>query len=127
MEVPGLGIESELQLQCQILNLLHHSGNSSGGILELPLHFFFFVFLRLHLRHMEVPRLGVKSELAPSAYATTTAMQDLSCAWQHRILNPLSEAGDQTHNLMVPSRICFRCATMGTPRTLESGVPKQPV
>ena len=25
--------------------------------------FFFFVFLGLHLRHMEVPRLGVKSEL----------------------------------------------------------------
>ena len=28
-------------------------------------------------------------------------------SWQHRILNPPSEAMDQTHNLMVPSRICF--------------------
>ena len=34
---------------------------------------------------------------------------------QHRILNPLREARDQTHNLMGPSRICFRCAMMGTP------------
>ena len=36
-------------------------------------------------------------------------------SWQHQILNPLSEAGDQTWNLMVPSRIRFHCATMGTP------------
>ena len=28
---------------------------------------------------------------------------------QHGILNPLSEARDQTCNLMVPSRICFHC------------------
>ena len=29
-------------------------------------------------RHMEVPRLGVKSELQLPVYATDTAMQDLS-------------------------------------------------
>ena len=34
---------------------------------------------------------------------------------QHRILNPLREARDRTHNLMVPCRICFRCTTTGTP------------
>ena len=34
---------------------------------------------------------------------------------QCHILNPLSKAGNSSHNLMVPSRICFRCATMGTP------------
>ena len=34
---------------------------------------------------------------------------------QHWILNPLSEAKDGTHNLMVPSRIHFHCATTGTP------------
>ena len=34
---------------------------------------------------------------------------------QRRILNPLSEARDGTRNLMVPSSICFRCATSGTP------------
>ena len=34
---------------------------------------------------------------------------------QHQILNPLSEAKDPAHNLMVPSRICFCCTTMETP------------
>jgi len=61
---------------------------------------------------MEVPRLGVESELQLPAKATATATQDPSHIFdlhhssrQRRILNPLSEARDQTHNLMVPSRI----------------------
>ena len=33
---------------------------------------------------------------------------------QRLILNPLSEARDQTHNLIVPSRIRFCCAMRGT-------------
>ena len=33
----------------------------------------YFVFLGPHLRHMEVLRLGVKSELSPPAYTTATA------------------------------------------------------
>ena len=32
--------------------------------------FSFFSFLGLHLRHMEVPRLGIKSELQLPAYTT---------------------------------------------------------
>ena len=67
-----------------------------------------------------VPRLGVKLELKLPAYTTTTATQDLSSVCdlrhssrQHRILNPLSEARDRTHNLMVTSQICFCCAIMG--------------
>ena len=55
---------------------------------------------------MEVPRLGVKSELYQPAHATATAMQDPSytcnphCSLQQcRILNPLNEARDQTHIL----------------------------
>ena len=32
-----------------------------------------------------------------------------------QILNPLSEARDQTRNLMVTSRICFYCTPTGTP------------
>ena len=40
-------------------------------------------FLRPHLRHMEVPRLGVKLELELPAYATAAATaiatQDPSC------------------------------------------------
>ena len=62
--------------------------------------------------HMEVPRLGVQSELQLPAYATATAMQDPSLiwdlhhsSWQRWILNPLSKAMDRTRNLMVPSRI----------------------
>ena len=56
---------------------------------------------------MEVPRLGVESELQLLAYSTATAMRDLSlvCDLHHSsrqcwILNPLSEARDRTRNLM---------------------------
>ena len=38
---------------------------------------------------------------------------------QHQILNPLSKAGDRTHNLMVLSWIRFRCATMVTPQNFN--------
>ena len=48
-------------------------------------------------------------------------MPDPSCicdlyhsSWKHQILNPLSEARNQTHNLMVPSRIRFPMPWMGT-------------
>ena len=71
---------------------------------------------------MEVPRLGVESELQLLAYPTATATRDPSCIYhphhssqQHWILTPLSEARDQTLDLMVPSQICFLCATTGTP------------
>ena len=72
--------------------------------------------------HMEVPRLGVLSELQLLAYATTTTTPNLSCvydlyhiSWQQRILNPLSEVRDPTHNLIVPRLILFHCAMTGTP------------
>jgi len=42
----------------------------------LFLSFFLFVFLGSHQWHMEVPRLGVKSELQLPFYATATAMPD---------------------------------------------------
>ena len=45
---------------------------------EACLHFFVFVFLRLHPWHMEVPRLGVKSELQLPAYTTAIVTRDLS-------------------------------------------------
>ena len=89
--------------------------------------FLSFVLLGPHLQHVEVPRLGVLSELQLPAYTRATAMRDLSpvcnlyhSSWQHRILNPLSEAGDQNHNLVVPSRICFRCAMTRTPALVFS-------
>ena len=62
---------------------------------------------------MEVPRLGVISELEPSAYARTTEMWDLSYVFdlyhssrQRQIGSPLSEARDQTRVLMGASQVC---------------------
>ena len=45
--------------------------NSVTSFLFVCLH-----FLGLHLRHTEVPRLGVKSELQLPAYTTATATPD---------------------------------------------------
>ena len=77
--------------------------------------FLLFFFSGLHPRHMEVPSLGVQSELQLLTYATATATQDPShvcnlhhSSQQHQVLNPLSEARDQPLNLMVPRRIRFR-------------------
>ena len=50
------------------------------------------------MQPMDVPRPEVKSVLHLPAYATARAMQDLRrifdlhSSWQHRVLNPLSEA-----------------------------------
>ena len=73
--------------------------------------FFFFAFLGLYPRYMEVPRLEVRSELQLPVYTTATAMPDPSCicnlyhsSWQHQILNPLSEARNQTCIPMDTSR-----------------------
>jgi len=61
---------------------------------------------------MEVPRLGVESELQLPAYTTAMATQGPSricdlhhSSWQCQILNPLSEARDQTSILMDTSRV----------------------
>ena len=71
---------------------------------------------------MEVPRLGVKLELQLQAYTTATAMPDLSficylyhSLWQRQILNPLTEAGDQTRILVDTHLVINPLATMGTP------------
>ena len=48
----------------------------------LFLLFLFSVFLGLHPRHMEVPRLGVRSELQLPACATATATRALSRSLQ---------------------------------------------
>ena len=85
-------------------------------------YYYFLLFLGSHPWHLEVPRLGVELELQLPAYATATAMQNPShvcdlhhSSQQHQILNPLSEARDWTHNLMVPSWIRFCCSTTETP------------
>ena len=73
-----------------------------------------FFFLWPHLWHMEVPRLGAELELQLPAYTTATATQNTSlfCNVHHssrqcQILNPLSEAMDQTCVLMDTSRTHF--------------------
>ena len=38
--------------------------------------FFFFLFLGLHVWHMEAPGLGIESELQLPAYTTATTMQE---------------------------------------------------
>ena len=65
-----------------------------------------------HLQHMEVPRLGIKSELQLPAYTTATALRDPS-----RICNlpyqssqqqsSLSKARDRAHVLMDTSRVHY--------------------
>ena len=74
---------------------------------------------------MEVPRLGVQSELQLPAYATATAMQDLShiwdlhhSLWQGWILNPLIKVRDWTQVLVDISRVCYCWAMMGIPRAI---------
>ena len=69
--------------------------------LSLGFFFFFFFFSGPHPWHMEIPRLGNKSELQLPADATATAMPDPICVCdrhhssrQHRMLNPLSKARD---------------------------------
>ena len=61
---------------------------------------------------MEVPRLGVQSELQLPVTATATATWDLSricdlhqSSQQRQIFNPLSEATDRTYILMDTSQI----------------------
>ena len=44
-------------------------------LLKYPI-FFFFVFLGPHFWHMDVPRLGVKSELELPVYTIATATPD---------------------------------------------------
>ena len=83
---------------------------------------FVFLFLRSHWRHMEVPRLGVESELQLLGYATAIATEDPSricnlhhSSRQHQILNLLSGARDWTHILMDTSQVGYHWAIRGTP------------
>ena len=52
------------------------------------IYLFIFCFLRLHLGHMEVPRLGGVLELHLLAYTTATAMPDLTERGQGSNLQP---------------------------------------
>ena len=81
--------------------------------LSIRFVFYFFICLGPHLWHIEVPRLGVESELKlPGADATATATLDLSrvcdlhhSSQQHQILNPLSKAGGRTRSIVDARRV----------------------
>ena len=100
------------------LNLLCHEGKPRfPSFLTQKLFLFknffksclnFCFFLRLHLQHIEFPGLGVESELQLPAYATATAMPDLShvcnphhSSRQHWIINPLSGPGIKPTSLWI--------------------------
>ena len=87
---------------------------------------------------MEVPRLGVESELQPPACTTATATLDPShvcdlhhSSWQHWILHPLIKARDQIRILMDASWVlnplshngnsCFQRHLRENPHGLQAG------
>ena len=72
-----------------------------------------FFILWLHLWHINIPRLGVESELQLPTDATATGSWDLrhicclKCSlWQHWILNPMSKARVQACILMDTNQVC---------------------
>ena len=100
----------------KIQNVFHfHKDLSFGG----------GCFLGPHVRRMKGTSQGVESDLQQLAYATATPDLSRVCDLYHSsqqrcILNPLSEARDQTQNFMVPTwflvRFVSTAATRGTPR-----------
>ena len=71
--------------------------------------------------HMEIPRLGVESELPLPAYTTAATTPDLShicdlrhSSQQHQILNQQREARDWTWILMDTSWVHFHCTFSST-------------
>ena len=87
------------QLVCALLGFLNHIPfpiPSSALWLCLtafqsaPFFSSFFLFLGLHLLHMEIPRLVVKLELQLLAYSTATAMPDPLTHWLRPGIEPAS-------------------------------------
>ena len=83
--------------KCFSLDLGHNISSSLSLYVCVCVCVYVFVFLGPHPWHMEVPRLGVESELQLPAYATATATPDRSHIWelprssqQRRILSPLN-------------------------------------
>ena len=78
---------------------------------SVPFHSIpFLSFSGLHLQHMEVPRLGVKSELH---------LRPMPISQQCQIPNALSEARDWTLILLDTSQVHYCWATTGTPLLLS--------
>ena len=108
------------------MKLYHIPVKSEWMGLEVRLQYFYlfiYCFLGLYPWHMDVPGLGVESEVQLPAYTTAIATWDLShvcdlqhSSRQHWFLNPLCKTRDRTRTLMDPSQIPYRWATTGTPR-----------
>ena len=97
---------------------VYQNGYTGSLWCSLSAAFFLFLFLFLFLGPllwcMDVPRLGVKSELQLPAYTTATVTWDPSricnlhlSSQQPWILNPLSEARGGTCVLMDASQMRF--------------------
>ena len=108
---------NEITQHWVLTSFLQHCAGEGTSYVEFQTGLSFFSFcllIGLHPRHMGVPRLGVKSGLQLPAYARATATRDPSHAFdlhhssrQRRILNPLSEARDQTCILTEPGQVLF--------------------
>ena len=88
------------------------------------LHLFFFSFLPFRATPVAYEGYQARGQIGATAaglcHSHSNAGSKPFCNLHHsslqwQILNPLSEARDQSSNLIVPSRICFHCATTGTP------------
>ena len=98
---------------------------------EIFIFFFFFFFgVWSHPRYIEVPRLGIESELKLLAYAIATAMPDLShisnlhpSSWKQWILTHWAGSGIKptsswilaTHTIRDTSQVWYCWDSMGTP------------
>ena len=109
------------QFQFYLCFITEHIQFYQTIILFILIFIYLFRFLGPHPRYMEVPRLGVKSELQLPAYATAMETQDPSrvcdlhhSSEQHQILNPRARPGIKpaTSWYLVDS---FRCTMTGTP------------
>ena len=87
--------------------------NSRLSLLFSSYFFCLFIFSRAVHGHMEIPRLqlpigAVAASLhhGHSNMGSKLHLRPTYSSRQGQILNPLSKARDQTHNLMVPSWIC---------------------
>ena len=83
--------------------------------------FNFWLFRATPMAYGSSQARGEKLKLQLLGYTTATGTRDSSrvpnlhhSSWQCQIPDPLSEARNQTHILMDPSWILFRCATAGT-------------
>ena len=110
---PPLWPITDLLSNLQIFFINSHSSRTG---------FFFFFFLAFSTEPTAYGRSQARGGMRAAARATATATPgpSLVCDLHHSslhcwILNPLSEARDQTSILMDTSRVGYHWATMGTP------------